>query len=581
MFPPQFLEDLYLHKTRELYTKIELLDWQERPIGELQGKVVDGSLTIDGNSSTRRACSLSLVAHDLDSDLTSLKNQLSMNKKIKVYIGMVNTTRYESFGSVIWFPLGVFVLTDGSIGHSITDNTISINALDKMCLLSGDVGGQLQSPAELHRYSVWNEVTQDYSYQELLIYDIIKNAIITIGGENPAKIIINDVPSEYKVPLKYIGNTTKYYDLNNNEIIDPVDTTGLRVLNPGDYAGYKMEPFYFPTELIKSPGDSVTSILDSIKGVLGNFEYFYDVDGNFIFQEVKNYMNSSFTSLTSLNGSQYTADFTKAPYVYSFKEKNMVQSYNNSPDWKSIKNDFVVWGMRQNGAGVEGAAIMYHLTIDNKPYLPPDYTKPWQQFLVEYGDANLIDPGKYYQELKGKLSQCYNATTNEWNEDPANFPYFFDMIDSRSELGKFSASTIGRRTMSVVDENVSVMYPPAIPDIILLPQGVDLAYINHLITIGQRFVVVSATEYDIAYSRGGVGKDAFTVVRDLIYQHTTFNDVITINCMPIYHLDTNKRIEVEDERSGIFGDYIIKSMSIPLGAEGLMNVNAIRVTSRI
>nr|DAE09686.1 MAG TPA: Neugrin [Myoviridae sp. ctjhW4] len=34
-----------------------------------------------------------------------------------------------------------------------------------------------------------------------------------------------------------------------------------------------------------SAGDTVTSALDKIKQVLGNYEYFYDLDGNFIFQE--------------------------------------------------------------------------------------------------------------------------------------------------------------------------------------------------------------------------------------------------------------------------------------------------------
>ena len=333
--------------------------------------------------------------------------------------------------------------------------------------------------------------------------------------------------------------------------------------------------------MIKSPGDTVTSILEDIKNILGNFEYFYDVEGNFIFQEVKNYVNTSFTPLTELSNGQYVADFAKVPYIYSFKDKDIIQSYNNSPDWKNIKNDFVVWGMRQNGAGVDGATIMYHLAIDNKPFLSPNYEKPWQQFLVEYGDEDLNDPGTYYQELKGKLPQIYNAETNLWNDDPSNYPYYFDLIDAKSELGKFSVAAIGRRTKSVVDENVSMMYPPAIPDIVLLPVGTDLSYIDHLLTIGQRFVIVSLIEYTNLYKAGGVGKDAFSVIRDLLYQYTTFNEVITITCLPMYFLETNRRIEVEDSKSGISGDYIIKSMSIPLSAEGLMSINAIRVSSRI
>lgn len=581
IYPHDFYDQLLLNKVRQLHSKIELLDWLERPIGEIQGKVIDGSVSVDGNSAIRRTCSLTVIADNYETDLTSLETQVALNKKIKVYVGLTNTTTYQNFGDTIWFPLGVFVLTDASIGHSTTDNTITINAQDKMCLLSGEVGGQLQSPAELHRYATWNETTEDFEYQELLIYDIIKNAVINLGGENPAKVLINNIPSENKVALKYIGSSTKYYDVDNNEVINPVSIVGLRAVEPGDYSGYKLEPFYFPKELVKSPGDSVVSILDDIKNVLGNYEYFYDIDGNFIFQEVKNYTNTSFTPLVGLANGSYTADFSKVPYIYSFKEKDIVQSFNNTPDWKNIKNDFVVWGTRQNGAGVDGASIMYHLAIDNKPYLPPVYEKPWQQFLVEYGDANIADPGVYYQELKGKLPQCYNKDTNTWDSDPSDYTYYFDMIDAKSELGKFSVSTIGRRTKAVVDENVSIMYPPAIPDIVLIPTGSDQAYIDHLVAIGQQFIIVGLNEYNTLYSPGGVGKDAFSTIRDLLYQHTTFNEVITINCMPLYFLDTNRRIEVEDKRSGIYGDYIIKSMAIPLNIEGIMSINAIRVTSRI
>ena len=34
-------------------------------------------------------------------------------------------------------------------------------------------------------------------------------------------------------------------------------------------------------------------LLDNIKNKLGNYEYYYDIDGNFIFQEIKNYLNTS------------------------------------------------------------------------------------------------------------------------------------------------------------------------------------------------------------------------------------------------------------------------------------------------
>jgi hypothetical protein len=493
---------------------------------------------------------------------------------------MKNTTRnFQSYGDIIWFPLGVYVLAEGSIVHNTTENTISITAQDKMCLFAGDVAGQLQAPVELHRASIWNDTTKTYDYQEILVYDIIKNAVIKLGGENPGKVIITDVPLEYKVPMKYTGKTNLYFDINGNILTNVSSEDDPRInvkVLPGGYAGYQLQPFYYPKDLVKNAGDTIISILDDIKNTLGNFEYFYDIEGNFIFQEVKNYMNTSFTPLVELTNGDYIADFTKLPNVYSFKDKDLVQSFNNSPDWKNIKNDFVVWGTKSGGG-----AMMYHLAIDEKPNLPADYTKPWQQYLVELGDADLSDPGRYYEELKAKLPQIYTAATNTWNADPASYLYYFDLIDTKSDLGKFSVSTLGRRTKTVVDENVSVMYPPDIPDIVLLPTGTSQESINHLISIGQKFVIINSSDYSNIYTVGAVGKDAFTVIREMLWKYTTFNEVVTLNCMPIYFLDANNRVEIEDKRSSISGDYIIKSFSLPLGSEGLMSINATRVSSRI
>ena len=36
-------------------------------------------------------------------------------------------------------------------------------------------------------------------------------------------------------------------------------------------------------ELIGNVGETLTSVLDKIKNMLGDFEYFYDVDGRFVF----------------------------------------------------------------------------------------------------------------------------------------------------------------------------------------------------------------------------------------------------------------------------------------------------------
>jgi len=51
----------------------------------------------------------------------------------------------------------------------------------------------------------------------------------------------------------------------------------------GYTAGYRETDLIYPGELISSIGESLTSILDKLKNMLGAFEYFYDIEGRFIF----------------------------------------------------------------------------------------------------------------------------------------------------------------------------------------------------------------------------------------------------------------------------------------------------------
>jgi hypothetical protein len=80
----------------------------------------------------------------------------------------------------------------------------------------------------------------------------------------------------------------------------------------GEDIGYILTDFVYPEELVGNAGDTVVSILDKIKETLGNYEYFYDVDGNFRFQEKKNYLNKSYSTilLDKMNASDYLVDYS-------------------------------------------------------------------------------------------------------------------------------------------------------------------------------------------------------------------------------------------------------------------------------
>jgi hypothetical protein len=65
------------------------------------------------------------------------------------------------------------------------------------------------------------------------------------------------------------------------------ENTPYRVvkINPGDTAGYRKTDLVYDGDLIANVGESITSVLDKIKTMLTEFEYFYNVNGQFVFQK--------------------------------------------------------------------------------------------------------------------------------------------------------------------------------------------------------------------------------------------------------------------------------------------------------
>jgi hypothetical protein len=47
----------------------------------------------------------------------------------------------------------------------------------------------------------------------------------------------------------------------------------------GQTAGYSETDLTYPGDLIANIGESISSVLDKIKKFLGDFEYYYDVNG--------------------------------------------------------------------------------------------------------------------------------------------------------------------------------------------------------------------------------------------------------------------------------------------------------------
>ena len=670
----QFLKSIDESSFKEEFIKIIILNWQEQPIEEIQGRVSSGTLNINGNSSLRRTCNLTMLISEEEANITSVKNLLSINKKIKLEIGLKNlTTQYTDY-DIIWFPLGLYIISNVSITNTNGQiTTASLQLKDKMCLLNGECGGLLPASVTFSSYDTL-DANGAYQIEQPTIYTIIKYVVNYFGGEQLSKILISDVDERVRKVMKWTGSNplyitqytstsgVQYSATTNKQEVDDALAAGTidsyEEYESGQDVGYIYTDFIYPGELIGDAGNSVCDILDKIKSALGNYEYFYDLDGNFVFQEIKNYLNTSksTTDLNNMNQNDYLIDITSGKSVYTFGDSFLISSYSNAPQYSMIKNDYIVWGMREDSTTGATYPIRYHLAIDSKPRVGNTYkvffyddpedgirkAKRPIQFSTRYGfptqgaedtfylalDTNTVykwdteqntyvmfasqtkdivttdwrtelylsgaqaegfslDTNNYYTELNNEWPKIYDIENgkfyDEYQKNISSLDYFLDFIDSSAAIGELSISNIGKRSKIVVDEDINCIFEREIPNLVMIDASQDSAIVTEQREEAQRkgqdYIQVSGAIYNLL-AAGGTQNSAFERVKELIYQYTSYNESITLQCMPIYYLDANQRITVNDAKSNIYGDYMINSISIPLNVSSFMTISATRVLER-
>lgn len=434
-----FLRELDQNREREVFAKIVSLDYDENPIEEIAGRVSSGTVSVDGSSSVRRSCSLSLIAQELNIH----DFYWGLTTKFKLYSGLKNNIN-SKYPDIIWFPLGMFVISSFNTSQNINSYTVSIQGKDKMCLLNGTLGGTVMSlTADFGTETIEDENGESYK-QDLPIKNIIREVVHEYAREPYHNIIINDLDTYGLELMEYRGSSPMYILINQSDeavnirmdlsmdnmylgkykdgryvwsikpgvfldkpkiMIDgyslvTVYDTRLESLDVeqhpdrisifyggkdnggndsyytvmkaeyGSSVGYKITELTYSGDLIAQVGSPVTTaVLDKIVSMLGDFEYFYDLQGRFIFQRKKTYINTSWNNIRSdsenkqvyVESAAYTSEVT-----YSFENSSLITSFQNSPDFDNLRNDYSIWGTKTT---VSGNEIPVHLryALDKKP----------------------------------------------------------------------------------------------------------------------------------------------------------------------------------------------------------------------
>lgn len=545
MYDKDFLRELDYHQEKETYVRIIALDNNEYPREQIEGRATGGSVNIDGASAVRRSCSLSMVA--INNDIIVTDDYWCYDNKFKLELGIRNLIN-DNYPDIIWFNMGIYIITNFSKSTNTNNLTISLSGKDKMCRLNGEVSGNIMVSTDFGTEEFINKIEETdpeteettISYQtsitKLPIYKIIQNAVKTYGQERSENIIINDLDQwgyelwEYRgeqpmylyidphynseqgavINMTFNGDTKtsyeyanaadgsgyaslnefeaaggKFFSMNTLDNDYNLDATlidfgqsqqcYIAKIDYGETAGYHRIPLIYNNDLILNAGETVTSLLDKLKSMLGDFEYFYDLEGRFVFQKKNTYIQELFSPI---DGELVTPIMHISPYSYRFEDPTLFTAISNSPNINNLKNDFAIWGSRKSATG-DDLLIHARYAIDKKPqtYMSLDWYQTndkgnitlkeagqlfttseydWRELIyrmaidfyrhneetdylinLEKANPQFID-GKtgyeqYYSDMQAFWRQLYNPTPTDWERKQYGEYYPSTMINEQGE----------------------------------------------------------------------------------------------------------------------------------------------------
>lgn len=727
-----FLASLAEERVKEHYIKIIVLDWNEKEVAEVQSTINSGSININGDSSLRRSGSLSTNLDPAIYDVDDVNSLFSLNKKIKIEKGLKNpsSTLYQDY-PVIWFPLGIYVITGLSVNYQ-TNGSIQLNISiqDKMCLLNGTVAGSLPAAMNVDTITTIDEITGEAITKKATIKQIIRELVNHWGGEQLGNILITGIPDNVLSVREWISSLPLLIDISTNEIFkntaelpnmvipeqktlmekilaasDPStceipdggwqlkdEYSGLYYLyNKGEICGREWVPFCYTGSdkgLIANAGASISSVLDTIVNYLGNVEYFYNVDGQFVFREKPNNLNKTRANdILKVTAGEVTYDDIASEAAsatkFVFNDTMLISAITKAPNILNVKNDFVVIGQRT--IDKQKFVITYQTCIDDTPQVPDkddtfvvcyyydtsdklvkaavpqDYSYTametmsnpaagvfyycsfidgdtststrfdnaqegmyyWSnnKFNLYYEDKEQTIVSKktntvlykemqwqtyqYYKDMQQEAlglatSYYYARLKNEWprvfdlkknqyydaiQKDSYNADFYLEIIDSNTEVGRqYSIPKISRRTYVYNNTKINCLFEPA-------EQGeyvfiLDTANVEQIETEVRRqnsnynFITVTEDWLNKNTQQKTYWLSAYSVMRDLLYQYTHYNETIQLTTIPLYFLEANCQIELGLTNEKLSGKYWVKSVSVPLDSNGTMNISTTKLLKK-
>lgn len=121
----------------QLGVKCEIMNSNFEVIGEIDGEIIDLSLSIDAESDTRRTGTISLIPntnYNLDEN-----SKIWVDKILRIYLSVYDNRG----GEYKHYVLCTVKIVDGNYTYNAEENLLTINFYDLMCTLDGTISGEI------------------------------------------------------------------------------------------------------------------------------------------------------------------------------------------------------------------------------------------------------------------------------------------------------------------------------------------------------------------------------------------------------------------------------------------------------
>lgn len=484
MYSKNFLNKLFQEKVIEKFARITRLDINDYPLEEITGKITSGSVNLDSKSNVHRTCNLSMIILNSSDAISSwgltsrfkleigIMNNIDSNYPNKIWFnyGVFIITSFNFSQSGAQKTLSIsgkdkMCLLNGEYGGKFH---AQIDFGKEEIVETGNDGTKIITTNKVPIRTIIIKMLQQYgneSLHNIIIEDLEDYGLqlLEYRGEGDlylvrrfdqeyySNIYFQTYAQETTCYLKINGtvvertlSTLPSYDqlLSDNFIINNDDSVKITFYRPsnwdavpkkdcysvaklsyGETAGYHQIKLVYPGELIANIGESVTSVLDKIKNMLGDFEYFYNENGQFIFRRQRSYTGVAWSPLVSDDQEYHINEglAISSSSDFVFKDNKMITQLSINPNWSSLVNDFSVWGERD---GISGGKIPIHIryAIDTKPnyYKSVTFTEQDLKIYNQFSDVK-VKKDNYIQNSTVYCSSDYTnppsgAKIVDWRE---------------------------------------------------------------------------------------------------------------------------------------------------------------------